>query len=303
MYKEIIKDICNELDIKYEYLSKDWLIKLEYNNKIKYLANNKFPINDYVVGKIMDDKYALYEILHNLNIPVCLHHILFNINNNATYTKGCHTKEDILNIYNKYNHDVVVKPNNGSQGKNVYHIKDIDELYEITNKLLETNYSISICPFYHIKNEYRVIILDNEIKLLYKKINPIVIGDGIHTLKELLINFNEYYFKDIDIPNIILKKNEEYIYDFRFNLSKGSIASLDIDEYLKNKLSELALDVTKKVGIRFASIDIIETTDNELLVLEANSGVTMNKVINFIPKGYNIAKDIYKEAILKMFED
>ncbi|MBQ1645337.1 MAG: hypothetical protein II052_00415, partial [Prevotella sp.] len=37
----------------------------------------------------------------------------------------------------------------------------------------------------HIKNEYRAIVLDNEIKLLYKKINPTVIGDGSSTLKEL----------------------------------------------------------------------------------------------------------------------
>ena len=69
----------------------------------------------------------------------------------------------------------------------------------------------------------------------------------------------------------------------------------------KEKICQLALEVSKKVGITFASIDIIETTDNKLLVLEANSGVTINKAINFIPNGYNVAKNIYKEAIIKMF--
>ena len=37
MYNKIIKEICDELNIKYTFLSKDWITKLEYNNKIKYL--------------------------------------------------------------------------------------------------------------------------------------------------------------------------------------------------------------------------------------------------------------------------
>lgn len=45
MFHEIIKEICQELNIKYTYLSKDWIVKLEYNNKVKYLAGNKFDLN------------------------------------------------------------------------------------------------------------------------------------------------------------------------------------------------------------------------------------------------------------------
>ena len=30
---KIIKEICNELNIKYTFLSKDWVIMLEYKNK------------------------------------------------------------------------------------------------------------------------------------------------------------------------------------------------------------------------------------------------------------------------------
>ena len=301
MFYELIKEICKELNIEYTILSKDWIIKLEKDNKVKYLTGNKFDLNGHAIGNIMDDKYALYEILNNLNIPVCEHNIFYAENNHQDYAIGCNKKEDIINCFHKYNEDVVVKPNKGSMGIGVYHITNKDELIDVTNNLLIKNYSISICPYYHIKNEYRVIVLDNEIKLIYKKINPIVIGDGKSTLKELLIKFNSNYYIDKEIPNIIPKKNEIYTYDFHFNLSKGSIATIDIDSNTKEKICQLALEVSKKVGITFASIDIIETTDNKLLVLEANSGVTINKAINFIPNGYNVAKNIYKEAIIKMF--
>ena len=303
MYKTIIDEICHELNIECTYLSKDWLIKLKKDNKIKYVAGNKFPLNNYVVGRIMDDKYALYEILNNLSIPVCLHHIFFNEFNTKDYCKGCQRKEDLINTFNEYGKNVIIKPNKGSQGKGVIHIKDEITLLKEAKELLTTNYSISMQPFYKIKNEYRTIILDNEVKLLFKKINPTVIGNGKSTLKELLIDFNKEYFSDKEIPNIIPKDGEEYIYDFHFNLSNGSIASTDIKPSLKEKIISLALEVTKKVGIRFASVDIIETVDNELFVLEANSGVTIDKAINYLNDGYNIAKNIYKEAIIKMFTE
>lgn len=303
MFHKIIKEICQELNIKYTYLSKDWIVKLEYNNKVKYLAGNKFDLNPHALGLVMDDKYAFYDTLKNLNLPVCLHHIFYAPNNKYSYAIGCNTYEEIFKYFDLYHHDIVVKINNGSLGMDVYHIEDKDTLIKTLDKLFIKNYSISICPYYHIKNEYRTIILNNEIKLIYKKISPTVTGDGLHSIKELLQKFNFSYFKDIQLPDTILKKGEIYTYDWHFNLSRGSIATTSIDPKLKSKITDLALTVAKKTGIVFASIDIIETTGGKLLVLEANSGVTIDKAINFLPDGYNIAKNIYKEAIIAMFQE
>lgn len=303
MFHEIIKEISEELNIKYTYLSKDWIIKLEYNNKVKYLAGNKFDLNPHALGLIMDDKYAFYDTLKNLNLPVCIHHIFYAPNNKYSYATGCNTYEEIFKYFNLYHQDIVVKANNGSLGMDVYHITDKETLIKTLNKLFIKNYSISICPYYHIKHEYRTIILNNEIKIIYKKISPTITGDGIHSIKELLQEFNYPYFKNKELSEKILSKGENYTYDWHFNLSRGSIATTEINSDLKNKIINLALTTAKKTGIIFASIDIIETIDNELLVLEANSGVTIDKAINFLPDGYNIAKNIYKEAIKTMFKD
>lgn len=303
MFHEIIKEISEELNIKYTYLSKDWIIKLEYNNKVKYLAGNKFDLNPHALGLIMDDKYAFYDTLKNLNLPACIHHIFYAPNNKYSYATGCNTYEEIFKYFNLYHQDIVVKANNGSLGMDVYHITDKETLIKTLNKLFIKNYSISICPYYHIKHEYRTIILNNEIKIIYKKISPTITGDGIHSIKELLQEFNYPYFKNKELSEKILSKGENYTYDWHFNLSRGSIATTEINSDLKNKIINLALTTAKKTGIIFASIDIIETIDNELLVLEANSGVTIDKAINFLPDGYNIAKNIYKEAIKTMFKD
>lgn len=303
MFHKMIEEICDELNIKYTYLSKDWIIRLEKDKKVKYLAGNKFDLNSHGLGLVLDDKYAFYDTLKNLNIPVCCHHIFYRPNNKYDYAKDCNTYDEVIKYFELYNHDIVIKMNNGSLGMGVYHITDIKELTDTLDILFRENYSISVCPYYDIVNEYRLIVLNNEIKLMYKKIKPAVIGDGHSSIRELLVKLNPHYFEKLKLSDEILKDGEEYVYDWRFNLSKGSTCSSLIDISLKKKLTELALKVSEKVGIVFASIDIIELRDDSLLVLEANSGVTIDKAVHFLDDGEKIAKNIYKEAIKELFKD
>ena len=146
--------------------------------------------------------------------------------------------------------------------------------------------------------------MDNEVKLIFEKIKPVVTGNGKSTLRELLNNLNPYYFqnklteKEYDI---ILNKEETYEYDWRFNLSNGATAKMVIDVDLKKLLSDLALDIVKKINARFVSVDIIKS-NNKLYLIEVNSGVCINKVCNFIDKDFKITKEIYRSAINKMFD-
>ena len=59
----------------------------------------------------------------------------------------------------------------------------------------------------------------------------------------------------------------------------------------------MAIEIAKKIGLGFGSIDIIKTSDNELFVMEINSGVMMENFIKQIPEGYSIAKKIYTKVI------
>ena len=53
------------------------------------------------------------------------------------------------------------------------------------------------------------------------------------------------------------------------------------------------------MNINFATIDIIETTDNNLYVLEINSGVCATIFTQLVDNGVEIVKDIYRQAIKK----
>ena len=212
-FDNMIKEICDENKINYKYLSKNWIIKLEKNNKNKYIVGRKFDLNSQSTSLILDDKYALYEVLRDRNIPIIEHRIVFNKTDSHSYALDCNSRKYVEDFFKKNNNHIVIKPNTGYQGTNVFNITNLNEIDEILDTLFSNTYSISICPFYNIKHEYRAIMLDGECKLLYAKHLPIVTGDGLKTIRQLLLEFNPNYFKDIlDDPkyDAILKKDEKF---------------------------------------------------------------------------------------------
>lgn len=299
-YRKLIEEICKEENLDYKLISKDWVMVLTKDNITKCISGYRFSLNDHALGSIIDDKYAFYDLCKIKNLPIIDHNILFNPNSKL----GSNTNNLIDKYFKEYNNDVVIKPNMGTEGTDVYHIKNKKELNKIIEKLFETNFSISICPFYKIDNEYRVVVLNNKVELIFEKNKPVVVGNGKNTIKELLIELNPYYFNNIELNenyNKILSQNELFEYDWRFNLSKGATAKLVKDTMLYKQLSDFALNVCNNINGKFLSIDIIKC-DGKFYLMEANSGVCINKVCNFIDKDLKITKEIYRKAILSMFK-
>lgn len=55
------------------------------------------------------------------------------------------------------------------------------------------------------------------------------------------------------------------------------------------------------MNIHFATIDVIQTSNNKLYVMEVNSGVCMTNFIEKTEGGYEIAKSIYRKALEALF--
>ncbi len=303
-FNEIIREICKEKNIQYTLLSKDWITMLEKDNKIRFITGYKFGINNHALGEIIDDKYALFCVLKSKQIPVVEHNILYAKTNTKPYAQDSNQYDLVKDYFLKHNKKIVIKSNTGTCGVGVYLIENEDEIENILDELFLKNFSISYCPYYSIKSEYRVILLDNEVKLMYKKIRPIVYGDGVKTIKELLIDFNKNYFQDKleeEVYSKVLEKNQQFQYNWKFNLSRGATANIVDDKELENRLKTLATKATTTLNIRFCSVDIIETEENEFRILEINSGVMMDNAMGIFKDGKKIAKQIYEEAIDKMF--
>ena len=75
------------------------------------------------------------------------------------------------------------------------------------------------------------------------------------------------------------------------------------NEQLKEKLLQLGNNISREINLKFCSVDIIVTEENELLVMELNSGVMMSNYMKIMPEGKKQAKRIYKRAIEAMFQE
>ena len=133
-------------------------------------------------------------------------------------------------------------------------------------------------------------------------------GDGTKTLQELINIKKQVYPNMILLNNLDLSyipnPNEEVIISWKHNLSGGAVPILlkEDDEY-QEEVKKIALATGDAMNIKFATIDIAVTEKKEILVMEVNASVCMNKFSEIVPGGYEISKNIYSKAIDKMFEE
>lgn len=293
---KIIENYCKNNSITLSKISADWILKLTKNSETHFIVGYQFDLNSSATSAICLDKSATSEILELNNIPV-VHHELFMtpIDMSGNWSK-------MINFLNKYK-KIVCKINNGTGGKDVYFIENEKTLEQAVTKIFSKDEYIALSPFYDIKNEYRAIILNNEVKLLYSKERQFVIGDGISTIFQLIANkFSASPKLDLtDIPlNTILKKNEQYNICWKHNLGLGATPKIVSDKNIYDKISSLALTANNAVNGKFVSVDIIET-DEGLKVLEINSGIMMENFSAQNSENYKIAEKIYTEAVNLMF--
>ena len=120
-----------------------------------------------------------------------------------------------------------------------------------------------MCSSDLIKHEYRCVILNNKVELIYDKIKP------VRVRKRRLV-FGEFTLEKVES---------------------------DLKEY--KKLINLAKRATKILGLDFASVDIIETEKNGLEILEINSSVCIGRFGGKSKANYDLVKQIYKKAFRK----
>lgn len=307
-FYKIINEICEEKNIKQNLLSYGWIRELKKENKSHYIIRYQFDLNSAISYKIAGDKFATYDVLKSNSVPTIEHKMIFNPKTRSIYYENKFI-EEAKALLLKNNNRVVIKANDSFEGRDVYFCTTGEEIENTVKKLFEEkNPTLSACPYIEIDFEYRAIYLYGEILYVYKKRKPYVIGDGKRNLGELIdkknndSNIQMDISKELDLK-YIPKDKEEVTVSWKHNLSNGAepVVIDTRDEFIE-KVKKVALDAGNALNIKFASIDIAKTKNNQIFVMEVNGSVCMNKFTQIIPNGYNIAKEIYSKAIDKMFE-
>jgi glutathione synthase/RimK-type ligase-like ATP-grasp enzyme len=302
----IITSIAKKENIEVSFLCNNWVIRLTKDGITKNIFGYNFGLNSSTSKMICDDKYACSTILQQAGIPYvkCKFFDILHSDRQAMIY-------EIFEYLNIYEDGIVCKDNMGTGGKHVYLCYTKKDVLLAIDKFANHNINFIVNPFLDISSEYRVIILDGEVLLTYKKIPKIVIGNGESTILELIKNVSKLTDKQIrnclipeSLPNDIPMFGEQITYSWKNNLQYGANVSLVIED--KKIIENIALQATQEIGIRLAAVDIVKIkyvgkyNIKDYRILEINSGIMME---NLFQLGYKkIVRSIYHKIINRMFD-
>lgn len=238
------------------------------------------------------DKMLTKIFLKNQSIPVADGEKVYNV-------------IDLLKTAQSIGYPVVLKPQCGNKGKNVFlNIKDEKELIKIYNKLSKKCEDI-IIEKYIYGNDYRVCVVNNEVVAVSLRIPPKVLGDGKKSIRELIEDLNDDPLRgydhekpltkikiDNDMEELLLesgykidsvpKVNEEIILRRNANLSTGGIA-IDCTDEICEENKQFCIRTAKIIGLDICGIDITAPSIKESIrdngvVMEVNAapGIRMH---------------------------
>lgn len=305
----IIKEICKEDGYTADFISHEWIIRLSKDGQFRHIFGYNFELNSSTSQMIAQDKAATMEMLDLSGVPV-VRHQLFLGPAYHNYFDGNGNWDALLAYARQHDFNLICKPSRGTGGTGVFRVQNQAELEKAVHELFQKHMSVCVSPFYSIKAEYRVLLLDSEVQVIYTKKIDTLTGDGTSTLLELISkSLQAKGSKSFDVENLELggvsaltvpAAGEEVPLNWKHNLAFGAHPVIIEEGPLHTQLSDLARRAAAAIRIRFASVDIVQV-EEELMILEINSGVMGEAFSKSSERAYAIAKKAYRSAIEAMF--
>jgi D-alanine-D-alanine ligase-like ATP-grasp enzyme len=260
------------------------------NGKKTVFRSTQFNINGFGAAEIAKDKGCSGFLLKQFGYKVPEGKTFFN-------EHLCKKISTLRNIDDGYDYaqalgfPLIVKPLNLSQGILVTKVHNKREYYQVAKKILQITSGFIVEKF-HLGNDYRIVVLDQEVIIAYQRIPLFVVGDDKSSVWELLqkkqfllnkhgrkvIDFEDFRIKkklrrqNLTLDSVLPKDKIVYLLD-NANLSSGGEA-VDVSESIHPDFQKLAVNITKDMGLRLAGVDII-TNDitqpiTDYIIIEVN---------------------------------
>ncbi|MFO0612613.1 MAG: hypothetical protein U0414_08505 [Polyangiaceae bacterium] len=302
-----LREIAERRGLVMRCTSDDWLVTLARGEAIGRVFGYDFDLNSAVAQIVATDKAATSALLADACVPAVPHELIVHPRS-AEYGAPEGTFPRALALFERWDRDVVLKPNDGTAGVGVTRARSPAELDRALHVLLGKHRAIAISPFVDVEEESRVLLLDEDCLLLYDKIRPEIVGDGVATVAELLVRALDseptaalaaaFEGGDGLDPREVLRPGQTVRADFRHNLAHGSRARvLAADDPRRGPLVELARSAARAIGIRLAAVDVVTPARGAPRVLEINSGVLLERFAKQAPDGRRMAVEIYDRIV------
>ncbi len=221
-----------------------------------------YPQNNATASTLASDKYFTNIVLESAGIPTLGGEYFFLHERRRAHRAAGHEREDALEHFRKLGESAFVKPLLGSRGDFAQAVHGEASLVRYLHEVSQHYDSILIQPVVS-GIEYRIFLLDEEIVYSARKYPPFVLGDGIGSIRSLLIAHNEALRSrglspvsvDRDVSlDVVLPKGKRWDIPGRMNLSAGG--TMVIEAPRSQAALILAKNAVQALGLRVAAVDM-----------------------------------------------
>ncbi|MFO8068711.1 MAG: hypothetical protein R6U02_01845 [Alkalibacterium sp.] len=287
MKSKLLEEAALERGINVNRLSFDTMI-LTLEGKELLFCDMNGPLSSAAMMRIVDDKYQARSLIKRERVSVPA----------STYLR-IFEREEIKTFANEIGYPIVLKPNNLSRGQGVYtniesdaslayHLDKISELVgdDCERILIEKQF---------IGDDYRFFVVDGKVLAATKRARANVVGDGVHTVLQLIQAKNEQRALDRDLSHYLIPtersklgrlyregrtletvpdEGEQIIIRDESNIASGG-EGIDYTDIVHDQFNEIAVKAIQSIpGFHYGGVDVIaenithEPSENNYVVTE-----------------------------------
>ncbi|WP_338440272.1 cyanophycin synthetase, partial [uncultured Aquabacterium sp.] len=264
--------------IPYRRLTQGSLVQFGWGSKQRRIWAAEVDNTSAVAESIAQDKDLTKRLLASAGVPVPTGRPV------TDFADACRVAEDI-------GWPVVVKPRDGNQGKGVTVNIVSTEHLEIAHKVAAEHGEVMV-ERYLPGNDFRLLVVGDRLVAAARRDPPHVIGDGVHTVRQLVDKVNEdprrgeghatsltkIRFDEIAVarlqvqglkPDDVPEKGRRVIMRNNANLSTGGTAT-DVTDDVHPEVAARAIAAAQTIGLEICGVDVL--AESVHLPLEDQNG-------------------------------
>ena len=242
------------------------LIQLGYGKYQKRIQATVTSLTPHIAVELASDKEETNKILSSLGLPVPQQRLV-------------QSEDGAVQAARRIGYPVVVKPYNANHGRGVsIFLQDEASVREAFQKAKEHSRSVLVESFI-TGADHRMLVIDGELVAASKRMPGHVVGDGVHTIEELVAEVNtdprrgighEKVLTRIEIDHeatrlldskgysrfTIPAAGEMVMLRLTANLSTGGTAA-DVTDVVHPDNVEMAVRVIKAIGLDVGGVDFL----------------------------------------------
>jgi cyanophycin synthetase len=265
--------------IPFRRLTSGSLVQFGWGSKQRRIQAAEIDATSAIAESIAQDKDLTKRLLAAAGVPV-------------PYGRPVADEDDAVAAANEIGWPVVVKPQDGNQGKgvtsNVINEDHLRTVYKVARQ-----YSDDILVEKYLPgHDYRLLVVGDKLVAAARRDSPHVVGDGVHTIRELVAEVNRdprrgdghatpmswMRIDEIAIarlklqgytPESVPEKGKRVMMRNNANLSTGGTAT-DVTDEVHPDVAARAIEAALTVGLDICGVDVV--CDSVGRPLEEQSG-------------------------------